>query len=81
VKDVHKTTLVFDWKVPIEVGAVRGDLFGKLVWIGKKPFSFPIGAIIAFVVILIASVAFVVAVRRRRLAEGGSSAKPQREAW
>ena len=81
VKDVHKTTLVEDWKVPIQVGAVRGALEGKLVWIGEKPFSFPIGAIIAFVVILIASVAFVVVVRRRRAAAGGAPKRPTREAW
>ncbi len=80
VKDVHRTTLVFHWKVPFEVGAVRGDLYGKLVWIGEKPVSFPIGAIIAFVVLLIASVAFVVVVRRRRAAPGATP-KPKREAW
>jgi hypothetical protein len=81
VKDVHKTTLVERWTVPIEVGDVRGALYGKLVWIGEKPFSFPVGAIIAFVVILIASVAFVVVVRRRRAAGGGSQKRPTREAW
>jgi hypothetical protein len=66
VKNVHKTTLIEDWKVPIEIGTVRGELSGKLVWIGEKPFSFPAGAIIAFVVIVVAGLALVLAVRRRR---------------
>jgi hypothetical protein len=77
VKNADKTTLVFDWKVPFEVGSTRGALYGKLVWIGEKPFSFPVAAIVAFVVIVIASVAFVVVVRRRRAGQQG----PQREAW
>lgn len=81
VKNVHKTTLVEDWTVPIQVGAVHGALYGKLVWVGEKPLSFPLGAVIAFVVILIASLAFVVAVRRRRVTGAGPSVKPTREAW
>jgi hypothetical protein len=81
VKNVDKTTFIENWKVPIEVGAVGGDLHGKLVWIGEKPFSFPIAAIISLVVILIASVAFVVVVRRRRAAASGAETKPAREAW
>ena len=62
----RRTTFVFDWYVPIEVGATRGYLYGKLFWIGQKGFSFPIGAIIALIVIVIGGVAFVVVVRRRR---------------
>ena len=81
VHNVDKTTLVFDWKVPFQVGATPGILYGKLVWIGEKPFTVPIGAIIAFLVILIASVTFVVVVRRRRAGNVGASARPSREAW
>jgi hypothetical protein len=76
-RGVDKTTLVFDWTVPIAVGAIKGDLYGKLVWIGEKPFNFPIGAIIAFVIIVLASLALVVVVRRRRADTPGES----REAW
>jgi hypothetical protein len=81
VHNVDKTTLVFHWNIPIQVGATPGALYGKLVWIGEKPFTVPIAAIIAFVVILIASVAFVVVVRRRRSGGIGASASPSREAW
>lgn len=81
VHNVDKTTLVFDWTVPFQVGATRGTLYGKLVWIGEKPFTVPIAAVITFVVILIGSVAFVVVVRRRRARGGGASAPPSREVW
>jgi hypothetical protein len=76
-RGVDKTTLVFDWTVPIQVGTTNGNLYGKLVWIAEKPFSVPIGAIIAFVLIVLGSVALVVVVRRRRAADPGQS----REAW
>jgi hypothetical protein len=81
VHNVDKTTLVFPWTVPFQVGATPGTLYGKLVWIGEKPFTVPIGAIIAFVVILIASVLFVLVVRRRRAEDTGAPARPSREAW
>jgi hypothetical protein len=77
VKDVHRRTLVFPWYVPIQVGASRGYLYGKLFWDAEKGFSFPIGAIIALIVVVIGGAALVVVVRRRRGAGGGS----QREAW
>jgi len=73
VKNVHKTTLIENWKVPIEIGTVRGALVGKLVWIAEKPFSFPAGAIIAFVVIALAGLALVLVVRRRRAVTSSGS--------
>jgi subtilase family serine protease len=80
-RGVDRTTLVFDWSVPIVVGSVRGSLDGKLVWIAEKPFAFPIAAIIAFVVIVIGSVAFVLYVRRRRAGDPSGPPGPPREAW
>jgi hypothetical protein len=75
VKDVHRRTLVFAWYVPIQVGARKGYLYGKLFWNAEKGFSFPIGAIIALIVLVAAGAALVVVVRRRR------AAGPPREAW
>lgn len=75
VTDVHRRTYIFDWYVPIQVGLTRGSLHGKLYWIGENSFSFPIGAIIAFLVVLVASGAFVYVVRRRR------GPRAPREAW
>jgi hypothetical protein len=77
VKDVHRRTLVFPWYVPIQVGATKGYLYGKLFWNAENGSSFPIGAIIALIVVVLGGVALVVVVRRRRRAGGGT----QREAW
>jgi hypothetical protein len=65
-RGVDKRQFVFDWYVPIEVGSTPGYLYGQLFWNGEKPFSFPIGAIVAFVVVVAVGVAFVIVVRRRR---------------
>jgi hypothetical protein len=70
VTNVDKTTLVENWTVPFTVGAKHGALYGTLYWIAEKPFAFPLGAILAFVVIALAGAAFVVTVRRRRAAAG-----------
>jgi hypothetical protein len=74
-RGVQYRQLVFDWYVPIQVGSTKGYLYGKLYWNAEKSFSFPIGAIIAFIVVVIAGASLVVVVRRRR---GGA---PPREAW
>jgi len=76
VTDVHRRTLVFDWYVPVQVGATKGYLYGQLYWNAEKAFSFPIGAIIALIVVVIGGAALVIVVRRRR---GGGG--PPREAW
>ena len=75
VTDVHRRTLVEHWYVPIQVGATKGYLSGKLFWNAEKGFSFPIGAIIALIVVVLGGAALVIVVRRRR------RAGPQREAW
>jgi hypothetical protein len=80
-RGVDRTTLVFKWTVPIEVGAARGSLDGRLIWIGEKPFSFPIGAIVAFVAIVLAGGAFVVVVRRRRARAASPGDGPGSDLW
>jgi hypothetical protein len=65
-RGVAHRQFVFHWYVPIQVGAIRGYLYGSLYWNGQKGFSFPVGAIVAFVVVVLAGGAFVVIVRRRR---------------
>ena len=65
-RGVDKRQFVFDWYVPIAVGSTPGYLYGQLYWNGEKPFSFPIGAIVAFVIVVLAGAAFVLVVRRRR---------------
>ena len=75
VTDVHRRTLVDRWYVPVQIGASRGYLFGKLYWNAESGSAFPIGAIIALIVVVIGGAALVIFVRRRR------ASGPRREAW
>ena len=76
VKNQSKRTLIFDWQVPIMVGTTKGAVDGQLFWTPESSKA-PLAVIILGVVILIAGLAFVVFVRRRRartaLARGGGS--------
>ncbi len=74
-RGVDRRQFVFSWYVPIQVGSTRGYLYGKLYWNAEKSFSFPIGAIIAFIVVVLGGAALVIVVRRRR------GPAPPREAW
>jgi hypothetical protein len=75
VTDAAKTTFLYDWYVPIQVGSQKGYLLGQLYWLAQTGFSFPIAAIIALVVIVIGGAAFVIVVRRRR------GPRAPQEAW
>ncbi len=73
VKNTTKRTWIFDWKVPISVGATRGAIDGELFWTPEDSKA-PLGVIILGVVIALAGVLFVVFVRRRRAgAMGGGT--------
>jgi hypothetical protein len=65
VKDTSKRTKIFDWRVPIAVGKRTGAISGTLFWTPQSS-SFPIGALIALIAIVLASGALVLVVRRRR---------------
>ena len=94
VKDQGKRTLIFDWKVPISVGATRGAVEGQLYWVPNSS-SAPTGAIIAGIVIVLGGLGLVLIVRRRRAAgppgggpaapvappDRGTPPAPSREAW
>lgn len=73
VKDTGKRTKIFDWSVPITVGAQRGAIEGELFWVPESSKA-PTAAILALIVIV--AVAFVLFVRRRRKAR-----PPGQEAW
>jgi hypothetical protein len=66
VKDKHKKTKIFDYKVPLKVNGSPAAIDGTLFWVGPQGGSFPIGAAIAFAVIALLLLALVVFVRRRR---------------
>ncbi len=86
VKDKSKRTLIFDWRVPIAVGARRGAIDGQLFWTPENS-SAPAGAIALGVAIAVGGLLLVVYVRRRRRAgapAGASTTELERttkEAW
>ncbi len=95
VKNTGKRTKIFDWTVPIRIGAQPGAIHGELFWVPESDTSTPTGAIAALVVIVLAGIAIVLVVRRRRrsgdgsgpgspsaASEGGRDAAPAgKEAW
>lgn len=73
VKDKSKRTLVFDWQVPIRVGATAGAVNGQLFW--TPDTSHASTAVIALgVTIVVLGLLFVLFVRRRRTRAGANSA-------
>jgi hypothetical protein len=85
VKDKSKRTLIFDWTVPIAVGARKGAIAGQLFWTPDESKA-PVAVIVLGVVIVLAGLAFVVFVRRRRARASrdggdGGSAAATKEAW
>jgi lipopolysaccharide export system protein LptA len=70
VKDQSKRTKIFDWRVPIRVGAQPGAIAGQLFWVPPAGSKTPLAAIVALAVVLVAAIALVVFVRRRR-GQGG----------
>jgi hypothetical protein len=91
VKDQSKRTKIFDWQVPIQVGASKGAVNGELVWTPESGTKTPAAAIVALVVIVLLALLFVFFVRRRRAAgppgpgaDSGAESQagsPPKEAW
>ena len=81
VTDKSKRTLVVPWHVPVQAttagGAkpATGAINGQLFWRGTGPGA-PLGAFIAFAVIVLLGGAAVVVVRRRRAAGDGDGDGP-----
>jgi len=92
VKDQAKRTKIFDWQVPIRVGARMGAVSGELVWTPEIGTKTPASASVALVAIIVLALLFVFFVRRSRAgrppgtgADGGSAdshrGRPPKEAW
>ncbi len=75
VKDKGKRTKIFDWQVPIQVGASKGAVNGELFWTPESGTKTPAAAIVALAVIALLGLLLVLFVRRRR------SDAPVKEAW
>ena len=87
VKDKKTRTLIFDWQVPISVGARRGAIAGQLFWTPENSKA-PLAVIVLGIVIVLGGIAFVLFVRRRRAHAGpggvgaaGGAGGPGEEAW
>jgi hypothetical protein len=65
VKDQSKRTLIFDWEIPIEVGAQKGAIYGRLYWEPDNS-SAPTAVIVLGAAIVVLGGLFVLLVRRRR---------------
>jgi hypothetical protein len=70
VKDKTQRTKVFDYAIPIKLGAAQGQILGTLWWAPAKDGGAPVGAIVALLVLVLGGVAAVVLVRRRRRGPG-----------
>ena len=64
VKDKSKRTLIFDWRVPIAVGASNGAVAGQLYWTPNAS-SAPVATIVIGALIVVFGLLLVVFVRRR----------------
>jgi hypothetical protein len=80
VKDKGVKTKVFDWKVPVRVGATAGAIRGELFWVPRDSSGPPVGAIVGFAALLIVGGALVVLTRRRR-AGGDEDGEAATDAW
>ncbi len=79
VADEHQRTKVFDWKVPVTVGAEQTTIRGSLTWVGKQGGGFPVAAAISLIVAALIGLALIVTVRRRR--RGPAAPGSAKEAW
>jgi hypothetical protein len=81
VKDKTKRTKVFDWKVPVQVGATKGSIDGTLFWAGTGGGGAPVAAYAGLGVIALLGLGTVVLVRRRRGGALQPAAATEAEAW
>ena len=95
VKDKSKRTLIFQWQVPIQVGAHKGTVDGNLFWVPLGNSTAPTAAILALVAIVLIGLLVVLLMRKRRAgrppgagpgkSDGGDRASPGgapvQEAW
>jgi hypothetical protein len=71
VKGKKVKTKIFDYRIPIQIGGREGAILGTLYWDPPKDGGAPVGAIVAFVVLVLLGVGAVLLTRRRRNAAGG----------
>jgi hypothetical protein len=89
VKDKAKRTKIFNWQVPIEVGAQKATVNGELFWTPARTNA-PAAAIPVLVALTVLGLLLVLFMRRRRSGGGsnigstggsGEAVHPEKEAW
>jgi len=89
VKDKAKRTKIFNWQVPIEVGAQKATVNGELFWTPARTNA-PASAIPVLVALTVLGLLLVLFMRRRRSGGGsnigstggsGEAVHPEKEAW
>ena len=68
VKDQSRKTRLFDYQIPISVDGRPGTIAGTLYWAGASNGEVPTAAIVAMGVVILAALALVLVIRRRRKA-------------
>jgi hypothetical protein len=82
VTNKGKRTFIFNWQVPIRVGAQSGTVDGQLFWEPEEGTKTPVAAIVALAAIVLLAIGFVLVVRRRRHTGGTAPpSEPNKEAW
>jgi len=76
VRGVKEKTKIFDWTVPVKVGATAGAIKGTLFWTPRVESGPPTAAIGILAAVIIAMCIGVAVVRRRRVPVGAA-----KEAW
>jgi len=78
VKNKAKRTKIFNWQVPIQVGAQKATVDGQLFWVPAGISKAPTGAIVGLVVLAVLGLLLVLFARRRRAGGAGGSGGPVR---
>jgi hypothetical protein len=78
--DKSVKTHILDWKVPMMVDGRPASIQGSLTWVPLPGGSMPVGLIVGLAVLVVATLALVIVVRRRRFG-GAASEGEAAEAW
>ena len=80
VTDESKRTKIFDYRVPIQVGAERAAITGTLYWVGEEN-GFPVLPFVALAALVLVGIAIVIRRRRRSPSAAPGAEPPTEEAW
>jgi hypothetical protein len=77
-EDESARSKIFDWKLPVTANGSPATISGTLTWLGKDGGGFPVAAAVSLAAVVLAGIALVAVVRRRRRAP---AQRDKAEAW